>query len=287
MDGKPARALFIVGAPRSGTTLVGSYLGSSRNVLDLAEYGGFYAANAVVPSVIGKYPGPYRDAYLEDVSNHARDFAEDAAAEAGCAWYCDATPWNLLCARKLAAQLPGALFVLTLRHYAGTVQSLRRSYAAGFLWAGASFEEGGRLWAAIYAHVAELPPERTVVFSYDGLGAQPEETLVKLEAGLAAHGFDGSGLNRDVLAVSHATSPRSRPTVGVLEAGAVRVRPIPTIEPEHWSGDIQAVVWPTVRDVHLDLQHRYPSDYVTPPSPGGLLRHDEIRGLIPFEPEGW
>lgn len=287
MDEKAARPLLVVGAPRSGTTLVGSYLGSSKNVLDLGEYGGFYAAHLIVPSVIGKFPGLYRDAYLEDLCNHARDFAEDAAREAGRGWYCDATPWNLGCARTLAAQLPDALFVLTIRHYAGTVQSLRRSFAAGFQWAGASFEESARLWATMYAHVAELPPERTVSFAYDALGARPEETLRKLEADLAAHGFDSSGLDREVLAVSHASVPGQRPTVGVREPGGVRLVPFPTVELEHWSGDIQAAVWPAVREVHLDLQRRFPEVYVTPPPPRGLHRHDEIRGLVPLELEGW
>ncbi len=284
---RAARPLLVLGAPRSGTTLVGRYLASAGGVLDLGEFGGFYAAGSVVPSVIGKYPGPFRDRYLEDLGRHAREFAESAAAGAGCGWYCDCTPWNLACAELLADLLPEAVFVLTLRHYAGVVQSLRRSYANGFLWAGASFEEGGRLWAAMYSHVPELPPERTVVFDYDALGDDPAATLRRLRDDVAAFGLDTSNVDPGVLAISHATSPGRRPTVGVIEHGDVRLGAFPTVDLGAWSGDIHAVVWPAVREVHADLLARYPGAYLLPPPPAGLGRHDEISGLVPFEMEGW
>ncbi len=266
--------------------MIGHYLSTSGNVLDMGEYGSFYAAHYIVPNMIGKFPGPYRDAYLEELRIHARDFAERAAKEAGCGWYCDATPWNLLFAGALAAHLTDAIFVLTVRHYAGAVQSLRRSFAEGFRWAGATFEESGQLWATMYEHVAELPPDRTVLFSYDAMGAEPNATLSKLESDLALHGFDANGLDRAVFAVSHATESQ-RPTAGVRDPGGVRLRPFPTVELEHWSGDIHTAVWPVVRKVHLDLRRRFPDVYVTPEPPKDLRRHDDRLGLMPLELEGW
>ncbi len=90
--------------------------------------------------------------------DHARRFAEEVARSQGCEWYCDTTPWNLLVADRLAAQLPDALFVLMLRHYSGTVQSLRRSFESGFVWAGETLADSARIWAHFYRCAAEYPP---------------------------------------------------------------------------------------------------------------------------------
>lgn len=286
-DPSRPRALFVLGSPRSGTTLIGSYLGSSPSALDLGEYGGFHVAHGVVPAVIGRFPGPLRDRYLADLCAHAQRFAEDAARENGRAWYCDGTPWNLRIAAALADQLPDALFVLLLRHYSGTVQSLRRSYAAGFHWAGSTFEESARVWSAMYERVADLPSERTIVVGYDRLGMSPAGTLEELENGLRAHGIDPTTLDRRQLTVSHARPGTPGPTVAVMEGTAVRLRPFQTFVPEAWSGDIHAAVWPVVGEVHQMLQARYPGDYLSPPPPVGLTQHDEIHGLIPFEARGW
>ncbi|HEX9032811.1 MAG TPA: hypothetical protein VF834_13300, partial [Streptosporangiaceae bacterium] len=89
------RPLLVLGVPRSGTTLIGNYLGSAPEVLNLAEYGGFYVVNSVVPAVIQRIPGFHHEAYLTEIREHARAFAERLAAEQGCTWFVDHTPWNL------------------------------------------------------------------------------------------------------------------------------------------------------------------------------------------------
>ncbi len=58
------RALFVLGSPRSGTTLIGSYLASGARVLDLGEYGGFHLAHTVAPATLGAMPGSHRAEYL-------------------------------------------------------------------------------------------------------------------------------------------------------------------------------------------------------------------------------
>src|SRR5258708_17250358 len=125
------RALFVLGVPRSGTTLIGNYLGSAPGVLNLAEYGGFYVAHSVAPAVIQRIPGYHHAEYLAEIGAHARSFAERLARRDGYAWYLDHTPWNLEVAASLAADPPDALFVLMIRHYAGTILSLRRFPPAG------------------------------------------------------------------------------------------------------------------------------------------------------------
>jgi len=101
----------VLGAPRSGTTVVGSYLASGASCLDLGEFGGFHAAYNIVPGALGAMPGPFRDAYMADLRRHARGFAEHLATERGNGWFCDATPWNLLAGGSLALDHPEALFL--------------------------------------------------------------------------------------------------------------------------------------------------------------------------------
>jgi hypothetical protein len=279
--GPKPRGLFVVGAPRSGTTLVGNYLGSSPETLHLGEYGGFHLAYNIAPASLGAMPGTFRDAYLEDLRTHAAWFAEGLATADGDRWYCDATPFNLAAMGRIAADLPDALFVVMLRHYAGCIQSLRRSYDSGFTWAGRTWADSAEVWAASYRSVFDLPPERTVLVSYEAVTAQPEPTLEALRGTLGTLGYPTGALDLDELAVSHAP-PRSgpRPTIGVVEDGEVRLHPIPSFDPGRWSGDIHRMVWPVVQDVHRKLREAFPSVYAAPPPPRRLWVHHDIEGLV-------
>src|SRR6266540_6271610 len=162
------RALFIVGPPRSGTTLIGNYLGSSAETFNLAEFGGFHLAHTVAPGALGLIPaGPHRNEYLADLKAMTLRFAEEIATRYGRRWYCDAAPANNAGASSMAAMIPDAVFVLTLRHYAGNIQSLRRAFASGGIWAGRTWEESAQVWVVAYRSLLSLPAERVVPFGYD------------------------------------------------------------------------------------------------------------------------
>jgi Sulfotransferase family len=286
--GSAPRGLFVVGAARSGTTLLGNYLGSSPCAFNLGEYGAFNLAYRLAPATIGRIPGPFRDAYLAALAVHSREFAQRSAAEVGRSWYCDSTPWNVFVANRIDADVPGSVFVLVLRHYAGTVQSLRRSHADGGRGGGATWPEAAAQWAACYGAVGNLPSERTVPVSYDTLVADPGRTLALLRSRLEEHGFDASELDLGQTAVSHATSPaRKRPTMGREIDGKVELNPIRSFESEHWSGDLQNMIWPLVRDVHRDLKNRFPAIYTSPPPPRVLWFHDKIKGRVPARLQEW
>ena len=283
------RGLFVLGVPRSGTTLIGNYLGSAPGVLNLAEYGGFYVAHSVAPAVINRIPGYCHPEYLAEIAAHAGKFAERQASKNGCTWYLDHTPWNLEVAAELAADPPDGLFVLMLRHYAGTILSLRR-----FPWAGDSWEANAELWVTLSARIIELPADRLVAVGYDTLAMEPEKTLAALRAALDSRGFDSSGLDDDMLGFSHAAiigEPRpvigrQQPGIGE-EQGGSRLRPIRSLDAERWSGDIHARIWPIVRDTHFELLRRFPTVYRCPPRPSSLSVHDGTLGLIPYELEDW
>jgi Sulfotransferase family len=282
------RALFVLGVPRSGTTLLGNYLGSAPGVLNLAEYGGFYVAHSVAPAVIDRIPGYNHAEYLAEIGAHARSFAERLARQGGYGWYLDHTPWNLEVAAHLAADPPDGLFVLMVRHYAGTILSLRR-----FPWAGNSWEANAELWVTLCGRIIELPADRLIAVGYDALAAQPETTLATLRAALDSHGFDGSGLDDRTLGISHAAIiGEPRPVIGVGPGisegvGNGGLQPIRSLDAERWSGDIHARVWPIVRDTHFELLRRFPGIYQCPPRPSSLSVHDGALGLISYELEAW
>lgn len=263
---------------------MGNYLGSAPGALNFAEYGGFYVAHSVVPAVVQRVPGLHHDAYLAEVREHARTYAERVAAEHGCAWYVDHTPWNLEVAAGLAGDPPDALFVLMLRHYAGNILSLRR-----FPWAGTTWEDTAELWVKLAGATIDLPAGRLIPVSYDALAAEPGQTLAALRGRLDAHGFDTGQLDDRMLAISHAAViGEPRPTIGVLDGdGAGPLRPISSFDADRWSGDLHARVWPIVRDMHYELLRRFPGAYRCPPAPRSLKAHSDIGGLLPYEPEGW
>jgi hypothetical protein len=279
--GPRPRGLFVVGAPRSGTTLIGNYLGSSPEALNLGEFGGFHLAYNIAPSALGAMPGTFRDAYLDDLRTHAAWFAEGLAATEGRGWYCDATPFNLAAMGRIAADLPDAVFVVMLRHYAGCIQSLRRSFDSGFAWAGRTWADSAEVWAASYRSAFELPPGRTVLVSYEAVTGRPRQTLEGLRTTLASMGYPTDALDLGELAVSHAppsTGPRA--TIGIVEDGEVQLRPIPCFDPGRWSGDIHRQVWPVVQDVHRRLLEQYPTVYGSPAAPRRLWVHHDIQGLV-------
>lgn len=278
------RALFVLGVPRSGTTLIGNYLGSAPTVENLAEYGGFYVAHSMAPNVIQRIPGYHHDAYLSELREHARTFAERMADASGCAWYLDHTPWNLEVAGRLAADVPDALFVVMLRHYAGNILSLHR-----FPWAGDTWADAARLWATLCGQILYLPQDRLIAVGYDALAQHPEQTLAGLIAALGRHDFPVADLDPRILTKSHAAIiGEPRPVIGIAQNGnSGGLRPVRSFDAERWSGDIHAEVWPVVADMHFELMRRFPGIYSCPPPPNSLRVHDVTKGLVKYELPGW
>ncbi|HWU22391.1 MAG TPA: sulfotransferase [Nocardioides sp.] len=258
------RGLFVVGCPRSGTTLMGNYLGSHPAVLGLAEYGGFYVAHSVAPTYLARLPGREQDGFAAALGGLAADNVVHAARAQGCSWYCDATPWNLEVAGRILAAQPDAVFVLALRHFSGAVLSLRQ-----FGWAGGSIESAARLWVRMNAFVTQLPVASTLVIGYDALAADPVGTLGAIHEALAELGLDPQLLDDTQLATSHAavTGHDPRPTLGEVVDGEVLLRPMPSLDERLWTKDVHARVWPIVADMHDALQHTFAGVYVAPPRP--------------------
>src|SRR5881227_2980922 len=93
--------IFVLGAPRSGTTLIGHYLESCPSICHLGEFSGFFLTYYIVPKEYVRVPTPYKERYIEELQRNAHEFASKVATERGFRYYCDSTPWTILVAREL------------------------------------------------------------------------------------------------------------------------------------------------------------------------------------------
>jgi sulfotransferase family protein len=277
------RPIFVVGSPRSGTTLIGNYLGSARSVLNVGEYRAIYLAFGTLPvqlrgALTGLVPDswdPYLRQYIEEVQRHAVDFVYRATEREGRTAFCDSHPRNVLIAPLLARLFPDALFVLTLRHYTGVIQSLMRLGMISLLPDNApslDFVEPTRaaaavLWDRHYQAAMGLPLERTVAFGYDRFCADPKATIARLKQALHAAGFPVEELDDSVFSESHASVPGSpRPTVGAPAGAGTRLSRIPSYDAEAWLPVIERDVRRVVEETDDLMRAVFPHDYA---SPGG------------------
>lgn len=217
---RPVVPIFVLGVPRSGTTLIGAYLATSSSVLHLGEFGGFYLAFGVGPQLCvadrlsGKPLSPLATQFLAEIQQHALEFPAAAAAGRDVAFWCDSSPANLMVVEHLEAHLRKALYVLMIRRHQGVLPSLARCFERGEFWAGATWEQRAELWMRFYENARSLPKDRTIALSYDMLCRFPELALEGFRHDLARFGLPVDSLDDAALATSWATRPDDRrPTI--------------------------------------------------------------------------
>lgn len=241
---------------------MGKFVASHPRCYDLGEYFGFYLALEQAPAMIRRAPSPVRQAMLEHVFQGMRNFADQSRDKNGALFWCDQTPFNLLIARSLSGLLEDAVFILMLRHYRGTIQSLRRSFAGGYRWAGRQLQDSAALWATFYSHAEELPQERTLAVSYDKLCNSPLETLERVESSLSRMlGVDPGLFDRAVFADSHATQGLHHRTIAERTGTTLRFRSIGAYDTDQWSAAHEKAASLFVLETHEALLKRYPQEY--------------------------
>lgn len=263
---KDVRPIFVLGSPRSGTTLIGNFIGSSDEVCDLGEYLGNFFSYYVAPNDFVRIEIPFKTKYLDDLKEHADAFATRMARENQCKYYCDSNQWNMLAIEAIQKQNPEAIFVFILRHYAGVLQSLERSARDGYDWAGKTLEDRAKLWDQIYSKVTTFPRERTIFVSYDNLCASPESELNKLKLSLASFGLDASKFDEKCLAKSHATHRKdARKCIAALdERGVLQYHPIDSFDEKKWSSLMTKAVYGILGKTDQLLQKEYRAAYTVP-----------------------
>lgn len=251
------RALLVVGSPRSGTTMMGRLLGSSPQVLDLGEYYGHYFARVKAPDAYRRVPTDRASEFLTKVRELAINFPEQLAATSGADYYIDASPWNLLIAAELAADLPEAVFIVMLRSWAGVCQSLERSYDMGYEWAGATTGERAAVWADLYGHVSELPAGRTLAVSYDRLCENPAGVLGRFTRTLAELGLPHD-LDASILSTSHANGESPREVLGHRAPTGLALKGRRPYDIEAWTAADEAAAKGAASDVAACVKDRFP-----------------------------
>ena len=295
----------MVGSPRSGTTLIGNYIGSARSVLNVGEYRPLYLAYGTLPiqlrsplaGLVPKEWEPQLDEYVGQVQRHAVDFVVRATQMEGRSAFCDSHPRNVLIAPLLARLFPDALFVLTLRHYTGTIQSLLRLGLISLLpdnepsvdFVQPTAVAAAVLWDRHYQAAMGLPLDRTLLFGYDGFCANPEPVLARFKNALARANFPTDELDDGVFSESHASFPgRPRAPVGARQSGPGGLSVIPSYDAEAWLPVNELEVHPVVESTDELLQAVFPNDYSQPAGyPGFAALVARARaGTTPRPPTG-
>jgi hypothetical protein len=252
--------IFVLGSPRSGTTLIGNYIGNSKSIFNLGEYFGFAFTYYKSPRWFTKVPSNVKDKYLTSLREHACKFASSVTLESGLEKYCDSTPWNILIIKELVEQFPKALFILTLRHYAGVIQSLERSYNDGFSWAGKDLKTRAQLYAECYLNIADLPLNNTVCFSYDELCSNPTNTIKNFKNELHEKGFCISELNDEDFIESHATTPsHKRPVIAEFDENlGLKLNSIPPFDISAWTSGNETEILPIIKEAIQVIEDFFP-----------------------------
>jgi len=182
--------IFVVGMPRSGTTLVEQILAAHPQVTGAGELPVFHAMAARASR--GALAAWLKRARVADVAGIGRAYlAETAQLAAGRSRLVDKMPGNFEFAGLIALALPGARLVHCRRDAVDTCFSCFSRWFAGRQGFAYDQTELGRYWRAYDALMAHwravLPADRFIEISYEDLVTDPRRETEWL---LAALGLD-------------------------------------------------------------------------------------------------
>lgn len=216
-DSPLRKPVFVVGAPRSGTTLLGSCL-SNHPQFSGAEESLFLTQMWLIFADLHQGVNPRKwgplQQYIEanEMLNAIGIFSDsiftNLVGSDGRVRYVDHTPWYVALIRFINLLYPDSVFVHIIRDGREVVNSLSVSYASGFKWCGSSTAERTRLWSELVEHGRHqgsfLPKDRYYEVRYEELCLYPEATLQHLMKAL------GCSWDDDVL--SPLTVPHAGPS---------------------------------------------------------------------------
>lgn len=194
------KPIFIVGCPRSGTTVVAKCLGASPECVTSEE--SFFLLHLwhifsdLYQGKNWRSWGPLSE-YVDEESLvlQMRVFADKIFGnlldkKPGASVYVDHTPWYGSIAPFIDGFYPDARYVHVVRDGRAVVRSLSVSYQQGHMWAGSSIEESAQVWVRTVRdclRVKEEAPDRYFEVRHENLTCFPEETLHKLCSDLNLH----------------------------------------------------------------------------------------------------
>ena len=245
--GAPAAdPIFIVGLPRSGSTLVEQILAShlqvegTRELMDVQQMADWVAAQGRAP-----YPAPLAALPHEAIRQLGRDYLERTRPlrSLGRARFIDKAPWNWLHVGLIQLMLPNARIVDVRRHPLGCgLSAFKQHFAGGFDFA-YDLADIGRYYAdyvELMAHFDAVLPGRVVRVIYEDLVADTETQVRRLLDGLGLR-FDPATLrffeNRRAVATPSSEQVR-RPIFGEAVDHWQRFEP--------WLGPLKTALGPVL-----------------------------------------
>jgi tetratricopeptide (TPR) repeat protein len=219
--------IFIVGLPRSGSTLVEQILAShpavegTRELMDVQQMADW----------IGSRPGGYPAAIASLAPAAIRQLGHDYLARTrplrrlGRPYFIDKAPWNWLHVGLIALMLPNARIIDVRRHPLGCcVSAYKQHFAGGFDFA-YDLADLGRYYADyvdLMAHFDRVAPGRVCRVIYEELVADTEGQVRRL--------LDGLGLPFDPAVLRFFENRRA---VATPSSEQVR-RPVFADAVDHW-----------------------------------------------------
>lgn len=240
--------VFVVGCPRSGTTILGaclashSALGSGEESMFLRHlariyYGLFQGHNKRNWAPLQGYV--QQTTLIESLGALADDMFESLLVQIHKPRYLDHTPWYVHLVDFINLLYDDALFIHVIRDGRSVVESLTTSYQKGFSWAGETIAARTGLWArAVVAGrkaIETVGDDRYTEILYEDLCRMPE---VVLENVLRRVGLSMEASVLEPLARVHADPSRKDPTLAKIDdCGNVVLRPkiVGNVWPAKWS----------------------------------------------------
>lgn len=232
----PRAPVFVVGCPRSGTTVLGRALGAHSALVTADESILLRPLERFYSSLFqGRNPrrwAPLRDFISEtdllvSLGNLADAVFNSLVSRHSAHRYLDHTPWYVRIINFINILYPDAQFIHIIRDGRDVVISLAKAFADGFEWAGKTIAERATLWAGSVKAGKEagrnLGPRRYCEVRYEDLCLRPDRTI---EYCLSFLGLSMEDQTLLPLAAPHASPSRADCVLAVMENGRlVGIRP--------------------------------------------------------------
>ncbi len=179
--------VFVIGMPRSGTSLVEQILASHSRVYGAGELSCLSRGCMALSNALGTaFPGSFQQAPVEQLQDLGRQYISELIAAAdGSPIVVDKLPHNFIFAGVVLSLFDNAKIVHCERDPMATCYSIYRNSFGGHHGYAYSQEELGSyylLYERLMAHWQVVAPERIYTASYEALVANPRDETEKLLA---------------------------------------------------------------------------------------------------------
>jgi hypothetical protein len=214
--------VFVVGCPRSGTTLVGELLASSDHVYNGEESLFLYLMHSW-RAMLRPPIAPLTETFIPRAAVLMKEVITGTTADAGKSHFVDHTPWHGLCLGDIWSLFPEAKVIHVVRHPAAVLSSLAHSHAAGYSWAGNSINDRALLWRRFTATVAaHEKDDRFSLIKYEDLCADPVARSRSLFEWVSLPWDEGC---LDIFTTAHAANPGRPFTLATSTEHGLEFRP--------------------------------------------------------------